>query len=42
LAFHEGLVQELKHRYNASRVRTTYVCPNATNVVHLDPAGSVG
>ena len=25
LAFHEGLAQELKHRYSADKVRTTYV-----------------
>lgn len=27
LAFHEGLAQELKHRYNAKKVRTTSVSP---------------
>lgn len=41
LAFHEGLAQELKHRYNAPRVRTTYVCPGFTDVVHSNPAWSV-
>ena len=28
VAFHEGLTAELKHRYNAPRVRTILVCPN--------------
>jgi short-subunit dehydrogenase len=35
LAFHEGLAQELKHRYNAPRVRTTYVQIITTYVVHI-------
>jgi short-subunit dehydrogenase len=30
LAFHEGLAQELKFRYNADRVRTTWVSPSLT------------
>jgi all-trans-retinol dehydrogenase (NAD+) len=28
IAFHEGLTAELKHRYNAPKVRTICVCPN--------------
>lgn len=35
LAFHKGLAQELKHRYNAPRVRTTYVQIITIHVVHI-------
>ncbi|KAL9100474.1 MAG: hypothetical protein Q9187_009360 [Circinaria calcarea] len=28
LAFHEGLAQELKHRYHAPKVRTLCICPS--------------
>jgi all-trans-retinol dehydrogenase (NAD+) len=30
LAFHEGLVQELKHRYKCAQIKTTIVHPNWT------------
>ncbi|KAL1967658.1 hypothetical protein VTN77DRAFT_2915 [Rasamsonia byssochlamydoides] len=33
LAFHEGLTQELRHRYHADRVRTTFL-PLTDCVVH--------
>lgn len=42
LAFHEGLAQELKHRYNAPKVRTTYVHDSTTYVAHANPAWPIG
>ncbi|OOQ82501.1 putative short-chain dehydrogenase/reductase 2 [Penicillium brasilianum] len=36
LAFHEGLTQELKHRYNAPKVRTTIVHPTLTRTPLVD------
>lgn len=30
VAFHEGLTQELKHRYNSPQIKTTIVHPNWT------------
>ncbi|KAJ5359621.1 uncharacterized protein N7496_012034 [Penicillium cataractarum] len=36
LAFHEGLTQELKHRYNAPKVRTTIVHPTLTRAPLVD------